>query len=106
MFRQGNALGHHRKPWFRAKFFLQYRLFYRFSSVDRIIVLAWLNDEQSLRSYDSTTDAYAIFKRMLDSGNPPDNFDTLMKAAAAAAERFEEARILHQSPISDFIRRD
>jgi len=96
-FRQGNALGHHRKHWFRAKFYQQYRLFYRFSSVDRTIVLAWLNDEQSLRSYGSKTDAYAIFKRMLDSGNPPDNFDTLMKEAAAAAERFEEARILHQS---------
>ena len=31
-FRQSGTLGDHRKHWFRAKFFQQYRLFYRFNS--------------------------------------------------------------------------
>ncbi|APX91435.1 toxin, partial (plasmid) [Brevirhabdus pacifica] len=35
------------------------------------------------------TDAYATFKGMLEDGNPPDNFDALLKEAAAAGKRFE-----------------
>jgi toxin YhaV len=89
-FRQGGTLGEHRKHWFRAKFFQQYRLFFRFDSKVKVIVLAWVNDEQTLRAYGSRTDAYATFKAMLESGNPPDNFDALMKEAVAAARRLEE----------------
>jgi len=88
-FRQGGTLGDDRKHWFRAKFFQQYRLFFRFDSTARIIVVAWVNDERTLRAYGSRTDAYATFKGMLDNGNPPDDFETLMKEALAAAERFE-----------------
>jgi toxin YhaV len=29
-------------------------------------VLAWVNDEESLRTYESKTDAYAVFKKMID----------------------------------------
>lgn len=89
-FRQGDTLGEQRKHWFRAKFFQQYRLFYRFDSSAKVIVLAWVNDERSLRAYGRRTDAYATFKGMLDGGNPPDDFDTLMKEAALAAARFED----------------
>lgn len=89
-FRQGNTLGENRKHWFRAKFFQQYRLFFRFDSTAKVIVLAWVNDEQTLRAHGSKTDAYATFKGMLDGGNPPDDFDALTKEALAAAERFEE----------------
>jgi toxin YhaV len=89
-FRQGDTLGDNRKHWFRAKFFQQHRLFYRFESTARIIVLAWVNDEKSLRAYGSKTDAYATFKAMLESGTPPDDFDALMKEALAAADRFEK----------------
>src|SRR6056297_3086888 len=39
-FRQGDTLGEHRKHWFRAKFFQQYRLFFRFDSNAKVIVLA------------------------------------------------------------------
>ena len=39
-FRQGSTLGDHRKHWFRAKFFQQYRLFYRFNSDAKVIVVA------------------------------------------------------------------
>jgi toxin YhaV len=89
-FRQGDTLGEHRKHWFRAKFFQQYRLFYRFESSAKVIVLAWVNDAQTLRAYGSRTDAYATFKGMLDGGTPPDTFDAPMKEAVAAAERFAE----------------
>ena len=90
-FRQGDTLGNHRKHWFRAKFFQQYRLFYRFNSDAKVIVLAWVNDEKTLRAYGGKTDAYATFRGMLDGGNPPDNFDALMNEAVGAAERFEES---------------
>ncbi|NHM19875.1 type II toxin-antitoxin system YhaV family toxin [Tritonibacter mobilis] len=88
-FWQGDTLGDGRKHWFRAKFFQQYRLFYRINSDAKVIVLAWVNDEKTLRAHGSKTDAYATFRGMLDGGNPPDNFDSLMKEAAAVAERFE-----------------
>lgn len=89
-FRQGGTLGENRKHWFRAKFFQQYRLFFRFDSKAKVIVLAWVNDDLTLRAYGSRTDAYATFKSMLEGGTPPDNFDALMKEAMAAAGRFEQ----------------
>ncbi|MBS1304100.1 type II toxin-antitoxin system YhaV family toxin [Loktanella sp. SALINAS62] len=58
-FRQGDTLGEHRKHWLRAKFFQQYRQFFRFDSNAKVIVLAWVNDEKTLRAYGSKTDAYA-----------------------------------------------
>ncbi|NIJ42614.1 toxin YhaV [Parvibaculum indicum] len=88
-FRQGNTLGEDRKHWFRAKFFQQYRLFFRFDSGTKIIVLAWVNDDKTLRAYGSRTDAYAVFNGMLDGGNPPDDFAALLKAARASGERFD-----------------
>jgi len=86
-FRQGDTLGPQRKHWFRAKFFQQYRLFYRFDSTARIIVLACVNDETTLRAYGSRTDAYATFRAMLEGGNPPDDFEALMQEAVGVAER-------------------
>lgn len=84
-YRQGNTLGQGRKHWFRAKFGGQrFRLFFRFSSEARIIIFAWVNDQNSLRSYGSKTDAYAVFKGMLDDGNPPEDWAALLKAASTA----------------------
>ena len=34
--------GDHRRYWFRAKSFQQYRLFYRFNGAAKVIVVAWL----------------------------------------------------------------
>lgn len=90
-FRQGSTLGSSRKYWFRAKFFQQYRLFFRFNQSAKVIALAWVNDESTLRAYGKKTDAYATFKNMLDSGNPPDDFDQLIKEAKDSAERFDTA---------------
>lgn len=48
-YRQGSTLGNERKHWFRAKFFQQYRLFFRYHAASRLIVYAWVNDESSKR---------------------------------------------------------
>lgn len=87
-YRQGNTLGSSRKHWFRAKFFQQYRLFFRFDSTSKLILYAWVNDENSKRSYDSQSDAYQIFAKMLNNGNPPDNLNTLLEEAKGEQDRY------------------
>jgi len=82
-YRQGTTLGNDYKHWFRAKFFRQYRLFFRYHQQSKIIVFVWVNDEKSKRAYESSTDAYRVFKKMLESGNPPDNWDDLLKESIA-----------------------
>lgn len=42
--RQEGTLGNDHKHWIRAKFFQQYRLFFRFDSASKIIVFVWIND--------------------------------------------------------------
>ena len=86
-YRQGAALGPGHTHWFRAKFFQQYRLFFRYDARSRVIVYAWVNDEHSKRAYGSKSDAYSTFKRMLQAGQPPDDFATLFVEAKAADAR-------------------
>ena len=88
-YRQGNTLGDDHKHWFRAKFFQQYRLFFRYHAKAKVIVLAWVNDENSKRAYDSD-DAYRIFRRMLASGHPPSNWDQLLIEARAENTRLQQ----------------
>lgn len=80
-YRQGGTLGEQHKHWFRAKFFQQYRLFFRYHATSKIIVFAWVNDEDTKRAYESDNDAYRVFKKMLNKGNPPDDWRTLVAAA-------------------------
>lgn len=82
-YRQGSTLGDTHKHWFRAKFFQQYRLFFRYHLESKIIVYAWVNDEDSKRDYESGDDAYRVFRKMLESGHPPDDWQTLLKEAKA-----------------------
>ena len=77
-FRLGNSLGDKYKVWFRAKFLQQYRIFFRYSSIRKIIVYGWVNDPTTLRSYGSKTDAYLVFKNMLESGRIPNDWDELV----------------------------
>ncbi|HET6228839.1 MAG TPA: type II toxin-antitoxin system YhaV family toxin [Longimicrobiaceae bacterium] len=101
IYRQGNTLGITHKHWFRAKFGNgRYRLFFRFRTSARIIVFAWVNDERSLRTYGSRTDAYATFQRMLDSGSPPDQWETLLEESTApdAMKRLAQLLIRIRSP--------
>lgn len=69
-YRQGTTLGDEYKHWLRAKFFQQYRLFFRYHQASKIIVFAWVNDENSKRAYGSSTDAYRVFKKMLEGNHP------------------------------------
>lgn len=80
-FRQGKTLGTDKKHWFRAKFNRRFRLFFRYSSTEKIIIYSWINDENSLRKEGAKTDPYNIFTKMLASGNPPDSWDDLLKAS-------------------------
>lgn len=48
-YRQGDTLGDEHKHWFRAKFFQQYRLFFRYDLASKVIVFAWVNDDDSKR---------------------------------------------------------
>lgn len=80
-FRQGKTLGPEYKHWFRAKFFQQYRLFFRYHQESKVIVLAWVNDDKTKRAYDSKTDAYLVFQKMLKSGHPPGSWENLLKEA-------------------------
>jgi toxin YhaV len=80
-YRQGNTLGEEHKHWFRAKFFQQYRLFFRYHAPSKVIVFAWVNDEDAKRAYESSEDAYRVFRKMLESGHPPDDWDQLLAQA-------------------------
>jgi toxin YhaV len=77
-YRLGDTLGDKYKHWFRDKFASgRYRLFFRYDGNSKIIAYVWVNDENSLRTYGAKGDAYAVFKKMLDSGDPPDGWDKL-----------------------------
>lgn len=86
-FRLGNALGSENKMWFRAKFFQQYRLFFRFDSASKIIIYAWVNDTKTLRAYESKTDAYVVFRKMLEKGHPPKDWVRLLERSRNASPR-------------------
>ena len=89
-YRQGSTLGDAYKYWFRAKFFQQYRLFFRYHLESKIIVFVWVNDENTKRAYESSIDAYRVFQKMLASGNPPDNWSELLRDAKGKAHRLEK----------------
>ena len=93
-YRQGNTLGAERKHWFRAKFFQQYRLFFRYHAQSKVIVFAWVNDEDSKRAYESSDNAYRVFRRMVESGHPPDNWDVLLAQARAAVGRLQNVKLI------------
>ena len=80
-YRQGNTMGSIFRHWRRAKIGRRFRLFFRFDSKTRIIIFAWVNDENTLRSSGSKTDPYAVFKKMLERGYPPDDWAKLIAAS-------------------------
>jgi len=94
-YRQGDTLGDDIKHWFRAKFLQQIRLFFRYQETKaaKVIVLAWVNDDDTLRAYGKASDAYAVFRKMLKKGDPPDEWEELMAAAAEDSARTRLARV-------------
>ncbi|MCC5793534.1 MAG: type II toxin-antitoxin system YhaV family toxin, partial [Chromatiales bacterium] len=90
-YRQGGTLGKEHKHWFRARFFQQYRLFFRYHAQSKVIVYAWVNDETTRRAYESSDDAYRVFRKMLESGHPPDDWRQLLSEAEKDLARMQEA---------------
>ena len=84
--RHGGTLGDEYKHWFRIKFLQQFRLFYRCSAEHKTIIVGWVNDFDTLRAYDSKTDAYKVFGKMLKAGNPPDDWQKLLAEAKSATK--------------------
>ncbi len=78
-YRQGNTMGPEFRHWRRAKIGRRFRLFFRYDSQTKVIVYAWVNDEKTLRSAGSKNDPYAVFQKMLGRGNPPDDWNALIK---------------------------
>lgn len=89
-YRQGGTLGDEHKHWLRAKFFQQYRLFFRYHAPSKVIVFAWVNDEDTKRAYESSDDAYRVFRKMLESGHPPDHWIQLLAEARAEGQRLQQ----------------
>jgi toxin YhaV len=56
-----------------------------------VIVYAWVNDEDTKRAYESSDDAYRVFRKMLDSGHPPDDWDQLLAEAQKKSQRMQES---------------
>lgn len=84
-FRQGGTLGPDNTEWRRVKFGGQrYRLFFRYHSPSRIIAIGRVNDENTLRTYGSDTDADRVFRSMLDRGHPPTDWPVLLAACREA----------------------
>jgi toxin YhaV len=82
----GNTLGPAHRHWRRAKFLRRFRLFFRFDGASRIIIYAWMNDENQLRKTGSRNDPYAVFSRRLDAGDPPDDWEDLLRDARLAEQ--------------------
>lgn len=95
-YRQGTTLGDEYKHWFRAKFFQQYRLFFRYHLESKIVIYAWVNDINTKRAYNNKSDAYQVFKKMLHTGCPPDDWDTLLAECKKVEKHFNKL-ILHDS---------
>lgn len=89
----GNTLGTTNRHWRRCKEGLpqRYRLFFRFSSSERICVYAWLNDENTLRNAGSKSDVYTVFKHLLNKGLVPQEFADLLANSAALNPKLDAA---------------
>ena len=81
-FRLGNTMGPAYRHWRGAKIGRRFRLFFRYDSRTSVIVYAWVNDENTLRTAGSKNDPYTVFRKMLGRGNPPDDWDTLLRQSS------------------------
>lgn len=75
----GNTLGVEHRSWKRAKNGLpqRYRLFFRYcSEPQKEILIAWLNDEKTLRKEGAKSDCYRIFQKLLDKKYIPIESET------------------------------
>jgi toxin YhaV len=82
-----NAPAHRLRPplgaWRRVKLLGRFRLFYRFSSAHRTVILTWLNDEYTLRKDGANSDPYVVFSNMLRRGEVPDDWAALSEKSSS-----------------------
>jgi toxin YhaV len=64
-------------------------LFFRYHAPSKVLVLAWVNDESTKRAYDSSDDAYRVFRKMLERGHPPNDWQQLLDEAHAEGARLQ-----------------
>lgn len=76
-YQQGLTLGAEHRHWRRVKFFQQYRLFFRFHSRSKLIVLGWVNDTSTKRAYGS-------------HGHPPNDWEKLIAEAVQTSARMQQ----------------
>nr|WP_291521189.1 type II toxin-antitoxin system YhaV family toxin [Acidithiobacillus sp.] len=74
-------MGQDYRHWRQAKIGRRFWLFFRYDSRMRIIVYAWVSDGQTMRSAASKSDPYAVFRKMLERGRPPDDWASLLTAS-------------------------
>ena len=53
----------------------RYRLFFAFSDQARVIIFLFLNDDATLRKQGASSDAFAVFARLVDRGEIGGTFD-------------------------------
>ncbi|RKF13544.1 type II toxin-antitoxin system YhaV family toxin [Roseovarius spongiae] len=82
VFDLGNTIGPEHRTWKRAKFLQQSRLFFRHDMKSRIIIYGRVNNENTKRAYGSKTDTYRVFQKRLAAGDPPSDWNDLIKPAA------------------------
>jgi toxin YhaV len=91
IYRQGTTLGNANKSWRRAKFYQQYRLFFRYHLGQKALVYGWVygwvNGPDTKRAYNSKTDAYQVFQKMIEIGHPPNDWNDLLRGAQAQGDR-------------------
>lgn len=92
LYRQGKTMGTAYRHWRRAGLGARFRLFFRYDSKAKVIVFAWVNDEQTLRSAGARSDPYAVFRRMLERGDPPDDWTELVAASQVDWSRRRKRR--------------
>lgn len=71
--------------WRRIRFFGRFRLFYRFDSATRTVILTWLTDAETLRKEGARTDPYLVFAKMLARGEVPSGWAELEAGSARMA---------------------
>ena len=58
-----------------------------------MIVYAWVNDDATRRAYESSDDAYRVFRKTLESGHPPDDWNQLLAEAQRDGLRLQDLRL-------------
>ena len=50
-----------------------------------------MNDEDAKRAFERSDDAYRVFRKMLESGHPPDDWEQILAEAQKESQRLQES---------------